>query len=544
MYSTTPRPPRIACVRIPQLALQVALRERYPLYQRQRIAAVLVATQDRTESPKQLPRRPRAATADHTLLTVVAANENALECGVRLGTSLAAARGSCSELLALREAPEQTTHALNALADALGQFGPTVSIAAPDALFIDTTGVIPRTSTGTQRTRHYGVDVSVHAILDVLRDQELQGVAAIASTPFAALALVSDAARRRPDLNPSPAPAHETKEIERLGLNAVGLPQKAFHALHIVGIRTVGAFMALPGSSIARRFGQHAYSLWRQAHGLEHRALPPYTLEETIQEQTRCDDAIQGVEPLCFIIKRLLDRAFSRLEGRGQGIETLSLECALDTAYQLPPSGLEQLSLPMQLPHSERSGRTYETSISLGHPKRDTALWLQLIRSRLQRQAPNAPVTAICLRVKQADMLPPKQLELFGDPEPLETIDVTVARLAATLGITHFTPCLREDYRPERAWEMTSMHTAQHAAAPPPGPRPTRLLRAPKPLEYPETQGEPPGALEGPERLVTGWWDNDPIARDYWVISDRWGRRSWIFREIASSRWFLHGYFD
>ena len=63
----------------------------------------------------------------------------------------------------------------------------------------------------------------------------------------------------------------------------------------------------------------------------------------------------------------------------------------------------------------------------------------------------------LCLHVEQMAAVQARQLELFGDPEPLETIQTTVARLAATLGVHSFIPRLREDYRPEQAWEMTTL---------------------------------------------------------------------------------------
>ncbi len=523
---------RIACVRVPNLLLQTVLRKRFRVTDRKHIAAALISSVSDTNGDVQ----PK----------VIATNELAIECGVQLGSSLAAAHGACPELVAIHESKEQTTEALAALADTLGRFGPLVSISAPDTVFIDTTGVVTPVSSGEAGDTGYGVDVSVPALLDVLRAQELQGAASIATTPFLARALVSDEAIRKTDVNPCPAPAHEMKEVARLGLRAVGLPPRAFHALDVVGIRTVGAFMALPSASLARRFGQQVYSLWRQAHGLEHAHLAPYTPEEIIREFFQCDDTVHGLEPLCFSIKSLLDRGLNRLEGRGQGIETLTLEFTLDAAYEAPGIDPEQLSLLMSsaLTHLQRPARTHRITITLGHPKKDAVILMQLIRSRLNRQPPSGPVKSIMLEVEHATLLQPKQLELFGDPEPIETIQTTVARLAATLGVEYFTPSLREDYRPERAWELTSMGRTSQTAAPPPGPRPTRLLRTPAPLEHLQQQTEPPGALEGPERLVTGWWDSDPIARDYWVISDRWGRRSWIFRDIASSSWFLHGYFD
>ena len=48
----------------------------------------------------------------------------------------------------------------------------------------------------------------------------------------------------------------------------------------------------------------------------------------------------------------------------------------------------------------------------------------------------------------------------------------------------------------------------------------------------------------GPERIQTGWWREDAVARDYFRVELADGRHLWLFRELSSGRWFLHGVFD
>ena len=48
--------------------------------------------------------------------------------------------------------------------------------------------------------------------------------------------------------------------------------------------------------------------------------------------------------------------------------------------------------------------------------------------------------------------------------------------------------------------------------------------------------------LAGPERIESGWWDGADVRRDYHTIE--WhNARAWVFREHASGRWYLHGWF-
>ena len=67
--------------------------------------------------------------------------------------------------------------------------------------------------------------------------------------------------------------------------------------------------------------------------------------------------------------------------------------------------------------------------------------------------------------------------------------------------------------------------------------RPSFILTQPEPLQDEVT------LLQGPERLMTGWWDGNDIIRDYFIARSQQGRWLWIFRN-QSKRWFLHGLFS
>jgi protein ImuB len=83
--------------------------------------------------------------------------------------------------------------------------------------------------------------------------------------------------------------------------------------------------------------------------------------------------------------------------------------------------------------------------------------------------------------------------------------------------------------------------------SPPARPRPAWLLERPRALitrdALPLHHG-PLMLLAGPERIQSGWWDNHPVARDYFVARNTLGETCWIYRELSASRqWFLHGVF-
>jgi protein ImuB len=47
----------------------------------------------------------------------------------------------------------------------------------------------------------------------------------------------------------------------------------------------------------------------------------------------------------------------------------------------------------------------------------------------------------------------------------------------------------------------------------------------------------------GPERIETGWWRGRCVRRDYYQVETGGGERFWLFRELGSGAWFLHGDF-
>ncbi len=510
--------PRFACVLLPRLAVQTVLRERYG--------------DGGADVPLGLFRR---AGEQRRGLTGASAAAEGL--GIRAGMTVSAAEGIYPDLVLVDDTEAQPGDALLAVADALHAFGPIVATelelpgdggrqVLSEAVWVDT-------------ARVHGVEVSVSALVGCVRALGLQAVAAIATTPSAALALAHAAARGA------------SGPVERLPLRDAQLPPRAYEALHVVGIRTIGAFLALSPSGIDRRFGPVAGALHRALRGAEG-VLVPTTVPQTFAERFAFESAIEGREPLGFPLKAGVDRLMRRLVGRGLGMRAMLVELELETFGDPEGAFLDALGMPAQAPP-----RRHTLDVSMGLTTQDGALVRSLLDEQLARYPPPAGVLGLTLTIIDAAPIAPCQLDLFAEPEPRESIAATAARLASLLGDDVLHPVLVEDFRPERAWTLRppgggSLDASGRGVGPssgaraPLGPRPTRLYREPKALEAHMASGDAPpgGALSGPERLVTGWWDETPAAREYWVVADRWGRRAWVFRDLGTGRWYQHGVFD
>jgi protein ImuB len=103
------------------------------------------------------------------------------------------------------------------------------------------------------------------------------------------------------------------------------------------------------------------------------------------------------------------------------------------------------------------------------------------------------------------------------------------------------------EHRPQRAWRLQDFPGQELPAIRYRFCRPLWMLPEPTRLSavhgYPLLQGRLT-LLEGPERLETGWWDDDGIARDYYTAMNPQGLRLWVFRNRNHTpAWYLHGFF-
>ena len=111
---------------------------------------------------------------------------------------------------------------------------------------------------------------------------------------------------------------------------------------------------------------------------------------------------------------------------------------------------------------------------------------------------------------------------------------VATASSAAVYGL-HAVP----EHRPEKAWSK----------GPEGSGRPTELPREARPLwllQKPvaiEARKDTLQLVSGPERIESGWWDEQDVARDYYTAKNGDGQKLWVFRVRRTRSWFLHGLF-
>jgi protein ImuB len=198
------------------------------------------------------------------------------------------------------------------------------------------------------------------------------------------------------------------------------------------------------------------------------------------------------------------------------------------------------------------------TKLSLGcvQAERSRKHWSNLLSFRFERVRLPEPVIAIRLQSGRTQALQTEsgRLAFHRQVQCSEPYSMTqlAERLAARMGgqsVSGVTTVA--EHRPHYAWRARNplvdkvRETLSFVRS---GlTRPLWMLPEPALLTakegYPLHQGRLT-LLEGPERLETGWWDENSIARDYYTAVNPLGMRLWVFRmRNATAQWYLHGFF-
>jgi protein ImuB len=246
------------------------------------------------------------------------------------------------------------------------------------------------------------------------------------------------------------------------------------------GLRTFGDLARLPLAGVAQRLGQEGVRLQKLARGNSERNLilvqPPIGFEQSLD----LEHPIAEVEPLSFILSRLLNQLCANLNEYALATNELRLRLATETEtiggedndrrcseYRLQ-SGFSISKSPTEV---GTLNRVHERTISLPVPMRNAKSFLRLCLLDLESHPPQAPVIAVSIA---AEPTKPRVLQngLFIPlaPEP-EKLELTLARLAKLVGPENVgSPELFDTHRSDafRLKRFTLNHTRGKKTSPAP----------------------------------------------------------------------------
>jgi protein ImuB len=311
-------------------------------------------------------------------------------------------------------------------------------------------------------------------------------------------------------------------------IRRAALPDDAGTRLHRMGIRCLKELRELPRDGIRRRFGLPLLEHLDRLYGTADDPLDCYQPPDHFDARVELGYEVESHQALLFPLRRLVRDLAVYLSARDGGVQRFVIR-------------LEHEVLKREAGVREKS----HTDVAVGMlaSERDATLLMDIARNRLEQASIDKPVVGLRLLARELPPFVPAARDLF-DTRPSQAMPWPQLRerLRARLGddsVYRIAPT--GDPRPERAWRVADADedAACLVSAPTRPARPTWLLAQPVPLRQHGLR-----IVSGPERLESGWWDDDDVRRDYYVLETPQGQRAWAFADPGKrGEWMLHGWF-
>ncbi len=496
--------PRIACLWVPDLCIRAHLRLDPGLAERP-----FVLTDG--ENPRSI---------------VVAISAAAERIGILPGIRAAQARAVADSVLIRPVSTGAITAATRALADVAGSVSSRVEIDDRGRVFLDCDG----------SERLYASESALATTLAARSDRQGFSVRiGIADSKLCA----SVAAREGNGIRVVPT-GQTSAFLAPLPLVWLDPDPDIAKRLAIWGIRFIGDLARLSPGAVAHRLGPAGRGMVRRALGEDDDPLVARATPQTFEESLALDYGIDSLEPLIFLLRRLIECVTNRIELQGLGCHELEF------AFELGNGG--------------RDFRRIGASV----PITDHKVFVTLVRAEIEQRPLAQPVVRISVS-GVVTRLRPTQLDLLRPTGPAPAaLASALARLSVLCGPDRVGVLRRSDsHRPEaievRPFESTSVGVRRtpdaRASA---GPVIRLALRAFRPavelevfesvgqLDYVRGRGFGGRVVQwaGPWRLRGEWWTTDPFAREYYDVELTDGGVYRIFRDVRERRWLADGVYD
>ncbi len=340
---------------------------------------------------------------------------------------------------------------------------------------------------------------------------------AIAETADAAII----AARNFPGITVAP-------NLNDLDVATLTLTDEMAQVLEAWGIYTFEQLAQLPETGLAERFGAEGVYLQRLARGAIDRPLKIFQPETTYEDRIQLDHPVSLLEPLLFLIARLLNDQCARLLSNAMAANEVTIRLELENRAE----HIRTLHLPV--------------------PMRESKSLLKLLQMDLEAHPPAAPTIALALSLKPVH---PRTVQtgifLPVTPAP-DKLELTLARIRGIVGENNVgIPQLLDTHHPHpfRLVPGTPIPNPQSQI---PGRQAFRFFRPPLPatvsldgnrplrLSAPGIHGKVLNAA-GPWRTSGDWWTKTAWNRDEWDIALSNGT---LYRIYRDSNWYVEGSYD
>ncbi len=343
----------------------------------------------------------------------------------------------------------------------------------------------------------------------------------------------------------------ESSLLGALPVSALRVAEDTCQKLGELGITNVAQVQKLPPASLPARFGPELSWRLSELAGHTSEKIEICAAATTYHQWRNLEFPTVDLEVLQHHVRALLQELLPSIIDKQSGV--MSLLCQWFSA-ETPP---------------------LETSLRLVQPVQSVDYLMQLMLLQWERVQLPGEIHAVHVLIPSIAVDKPKQQWLFEDSEDtcLRNRSALLDRLSSRLGPERvvqwrwqaqalperqFTPrvrCVRQ-VKPAKADKPASAQVLRLLE------RPTRLYDEPQPLQCSAERWELPSSRYwvpakflvagrsqvvqqaiGPERIESQWWEGRWVRRDYYRVHTESSQRFWIFQEIGTGRWWLHGDF-
>jgi protein ImuB len=339
------------------------------------------------------------------------------------------------------------------------------------------------------------------------------------------------------------------------------------------GIHNLRELGALSAVALSERLGQEGLRLQKLARGAASRTLVPVEAPAIFEEAVELEYPIVLLEPLAFLLNRLLEQICARLASRALNTQELRLTLELESSSFTRKSQINDQQFQSAI-GTCKPAICFHRTLNLPLPMLDAKLFLKLLQLDLNAHPPGAPILKIHLAAEPAR---PRSAQggLFLPPTPEpEKLELTLARIAGLVGESRVGALELLDTHRAEGFRMRRFVPAGESLAQKKQPQKTpapeieksavaalRMFRPPlratvslenrQPVRVvcskkKEVQGDVLWKA-GPWRSSGDWWEREAWLRDEWDIALQNAEGVALYRlvhDLLGGSWFVEGTYD
>ena len=345
--------------------------------------------------------------------------------------------------------------------------------------------------------------------------------------------------------------------LHPLPIAAARIPFSDTQTLSQLGILTLKQLFGLPVEDLPSRLSPLAIRRLHQISGIEEEAIVAIPEANPVSAMWASEFPATSRDEVRQVIAHLIDDIAQQLHRRNVGAVRISCQLKQQSGEAMPLVG------------------------DVVKPLQSASDLFEILSIRLETFRIDQPVVSVLMTASVASLPVARQKDLFSVAEhinPAEELAVVLNRLTNRLGKSSVvTAEPSNDPIPENTIRYRTVvserddgHTRRaieqriHELVTPetylvdrsvPYNRPLCLL--PTPVRIGDAHSNPlttsfvwssqkhvVAASQGPERIQTQWWHESAVHRDYFRVTSKQGSEFWIFQELTSKDWFLHGLFE